>query len=292
MVHTDHGRVLPDKRTARWESKMSSYLFDAYVGVSEELTNYLEERIGVARPKLKTIINGVDTARFLPRTKAERLFIRRQCGLNADDVVIGSVCRFDPIKNLSYLIARMPAILERIPKAKLLLVGEGSCQADLERQIRSFGLTDNVILMPRRNDVENVMPVMDLYANTSISEGTSMTILEAMACGVPVIASAVGGNNSLVSGSHGVLFPLENAALFVDNVVSLLRDISVLEDMGRAARNRAECSYGLSRMVEAYQSCYDAPQDPVSSAGDATRRGSQSDEPQRTLHNNIESATR
>lgn len=257
LIHTDHGRLVPDRQAAIWEDWLVSYLHDAYVGVSNELTEYLAARIGITRPRLKTIINGVDSARFVPKAKSEKNILRTKSGLAPDDLVIGTVCRFDPIKNLSFLVSCMTSIVRQLPKAKLILVGEGTNQLDLEHRIKKLGLSDRVCIWPRRQDVENVLPMFDLYACSSISEGTSMTILEAMACGLPIIASAVGGNRSLVGGSHGVLFQLDNEQGFIDSVLSLLGDTERLQQMGQKSRQRVEIVYPLANMVESYQSLYE-----------------------------------
>src|SRR5262249_18794048 len=102
LIHTDHGRLVPDKRSTIWEDWLFSFLFDSYVGVSEELTEYLATFVKIPKRRLKTIINGVDTIRFVPKTKSEKILLRAQYGLAPEDLIIGTVCRFDPIKNLSF----------------------------------------------------------------------------------------------------------------------------------------------------------------------------------------------
>jgi glycosyltransferase involved in cell wall biosynthesis len=257
LIHTDHGREVPDKQSTVWEDWVASFFFDSFVAVSKELTEYLATHLKIARTRLRTIVNGVDNIQFSPRTKSERADLRAQHGLSPDDRIIGTVCRFDAIKNLPFLIACMPLILERLPRAKLIIVGEGDCRLELEQRVAELGLRGQVLLWPRRHDIENVMPIFDLYACSSLSEGTSMTILEAMACGVPIIASAVGGNRSLVVDGHGVLFSLNDRQGFIDNVVTLLDDVERLERMGHQGRLRAEQVYHVSRMAEDYQRLYE-----------------------------------
>lgn len=256
VIHTDHGRLVPDKRSAIWEDWLASHCLHAIVGVSEELTAYLHSQLGIAAKKLTTIINGVDTDRFVPVTRERKIMLREKNGLTPDDLVLGTVCRFDPIKNLPLMISSMPEIVKRVPQAKLVIVGEGPIRRGLEDMIRKLDMTRHVVVWPRREDVELVMPQFDIYVCTSLSEGTSMTILEAMACGLPVVASAVGGNCSIVDSTNGTLFPLNNIETYLSSVVSLLRDPVRLAAMGVMSRSRAEKMYPLSRTVQQYQALY------------------------------------
>lgn len=256
VIHTDHGRLVPDRASAMWEDWLASKFLNAFIGVSKELTEYLGSRVKIASGKLSTIINGVDAERFVPKTKEQKRALRSQWGLSQDDVIIGTVCRFDPIKNLQFLVDCMPEIVDLVPRVKLIMVGEGPSRAGLERRIIDIGLTDRIQLWPRRQDIEHVMPMFDLYACSSLSEGTSMTILEAMACGLPIIASAVGGNCSLIDKSNGILFHLNKKAMFIASVTSLLTDSHRLATLGALSRERAERRFPLRQTIDSYESLY------------------------------------
>jgi L-malate glycosyltransferase len=256
VVHTDHGRLVPDRPSARWEDWFASKFLRAFIGVSEELTEYLFSRVKIARAGLITIINGVDTVKFVPKIREQKFALRKKCGLEPDDIILGTVCRFDPIKNLPFMISCMPQILSRVPRAKLIIVGEGATGSTLEKLIDELGLTKHISIWPRRQDIEHVMPIFDVYVCTSLSEGTSMTILEAMACGLPIIASAVGGNCSLVNQDCGILFPVNDKEAFISHTVSLLLDSSRLEKMGKWSRGRAEQIFPLRKTIDHYQELY------------------------------------
>jgi glycosyltransferase involved in cell wall biosynthesis len=224
--------------------------------VSEELTEYLCSRVKIAGDRLSTIINGVDTVRFVPTTREQKLALRKKFGLEPEDIILGTVCRFDPIKNLPFLISCMPQILSRVSQTKLIIVGEGPSVTELERLIAELRLTKHVSIWPKRQDIEQVMPIFDAYVCTSLSEGTSMTILEAMACGLPIIASAVGGNCSLVNKDCGILFPVNDKEAFISHTVSLLLDSSRLEKMGKCSRGRTEQIFPLRKTIDRYQELY------------------------------------
>ncbi len=256
VIHTDHGRLVPDKRTAVWEDWLASHCLHAIVGVSEELTTYLNSHLGIAAKKLKTIVNGVDTDRFIPLTREQKNRLRAQSGLAPNDLVLGTVCRFDPIKNLPFMISSMPEIVKRVPHAKLVIVGEGPMRQSLEKMIQALDMTRHIAIWPRREDIEQVMPQFDVYVCTSLSEGTSMTILEAMACGLPVVASAVGGNCSIVDSASGILCPLNDSDAYISNIVRLLLDPLWAASMGAQSRSRAEKVYPVSRTAHRYQALY------------------------------------
>ena len=256
VIHTDHGRLVPDKLSAIWEDWLASHCIHAVVGVSEELTDYLDSHLGIRRKKLQTIINGVDTDRFMPVSREQKNALRANDGLTSEDLVLGTVCRFDPIKNLPFMICAMPEIVKQVPQAKLVIVGEGPIRRSLEEIVQALGMTRYVAIWPRREDIEVVLPQFDVYVCTSLSEGTSMTILEAMACGIPVVASAVGGNCSLVDSTSGALFPLNDIEAYVSSVISLLCDPVRMAEIRVKSRSRAEKIYPLSRTVQQYQALY------------------------------------
>ncbi|MCG3116091.1 MAG: glycosyltransferase [Candidatus Manganitrophus sp. SA1] len=256
IVHTDHGRLVPDKRSAVWEDWLSSFMIDRFIGVSESLTEYLASAVKINRKKLMTVVNGVDTDKFIPLDSNQRQKLRSAMGLGVEDRIIGTVCRLDPIKNLEFLIGSLPVICRSLPGVKLLIAGDGPSREHLIRYAESVGMSSRVIFMGRTATVESVLPMFDLYACTSLSEGTSMTILEAMSCGVPVIASDVGGNRGLVDPSSGVLFPLNDMDTFVKNVIALFKDPQRLMEMGSCGRKKAEKDYSLGRFVNRYEGLY------------------------------------
>jgi len=258
IVHTDHGRLVPDKKSAMLEDRFSSCLIDRYVAVSEELASYLAGEMGVSRRKLTTILNGVDSDRFKPACKDEKGSIKTQLGFEEQDRIIGTVCRLDPIKNLEFMISSMPLVFKNVPSAKLLIVGDGPSRRKLEETAVDAGVAKDVVFTGNRDDVEKVMPAFDLYACTSLSEGTSMTILEAMACGLPIVASAVGGNRSLVEKGIGALFPPGDVEAFVKAATGLLLDSEASAACSAGSRERVLASYTVDRMVERYEALYES----------------------------------
>lgn len=256
IIHTEHGRLVPDKKPAIIEDRLSSLLINQVVGVSEELTEYLASVVKISSKKLITIINGVDTHKFTPLNTDQRKDLRNAMGLGERDKIIGTVCRLDPVKNLEFLIKCMPSIFGAVPKCKLLIVGDGPGKENLIKYAQGLGVDSKVIFTGQRMDVEKVLPVFDIYICTSLSEGTSMTILEAMSCGLPIVASAVGGNSKLVDSSNGLLFPLNDAETFKRHIIGLLKKPELLNVMGRNSRKKVEINFNLNKMVKQYEKLY------------------------------------
>ena len=256
IIHTDHGRLVPDRKAAIVEDRVSALMIDRFVGVSPELTEYLATTVKVSRKKLITIINGVDVNKFKPLVHDERKALRRKLGFTEGDKIIGTVCRLDPIKNLDFLISCIPAIMESVSEARLVIVGDGPVRESLMRYVKTLGLGSRVVFLGQKEEVENILPIFDIYACTSLSEGTSMTILEAMSCGLPVIASAVGGNSRLVDGSNGIVFPSNDASRFTGAVASLLLEPTVRSKKGKRGREKVESDFSMERMVRQYEELY------------------------------------
>jgi len=257
IIHTDHGRLVPDRKGPMLEDRMSSHLLNAYVAVSCDLTNYLHEAVGIGRKKLVTIVNGIDTGLFRPRSDAEIGTMRETLGLPADAEVIGTVCRLDPVKNLIYMIHAVRDLLRSRRKIVYLIAGGGPEQGAIESAIARSGLQGKIRLLGERNDVDRIMPVLDVFVLPSLSEGTSMTLLEAMASGVPVVASDVGGNPAVVNqGRDGFLFPLDRPELMIGALTDLLSDRARARRIGLRGRERIEAEFGFDRMFERYHALY------------------------------------
>lgn len=256
IIHTDHGRLVPDRLGAKLEDRFSSILLDKFIGVSDELTEYLNATVKVNKKKLITVINGVDTKRFKSANVTERNRLREKLLLSPHDKIIGAVCRLDPIKNLEFLIRSMKSITKTLPNCKLLIVGDGASKENLEALTKEIDIEKNVKFIGRCNEVEKILPMIDIYVSTSLSEGTSMTILEAMSCGIPIIASKVGGNIRLVDSANGILFPLNDEGAFVNGVIELFNQPDTLISMGKNSRKRIENNFSIEHVIRQYEQLY------------------------------------
>ena len=155
------------------------------------------------------------------------------------------------------LVAAFAVLHQQRPDARLLLIGDGPLRGEIKRQVEAAGLGDVVLLLGDREDIDAVLPAMDIAVLSSSSEGMSNALLEAMACGLPVIATAVGANPQLVGdGVNGLLSPPCAPDLLARSMIALATSPARCRAMGAASRLRVETEHSLSRMVDAYDRMY------------------------------------
>ena len=258
VVHGEHGREATDpnglnprrNRIRRWLAPM----IDRYVAVSLDLGRWLTETVGISRGKVTTIHNGVDLRRF---GDVDREAGRAALGVDRDTVVLGTVGRLDPVKDQGRLLeayARIPADAGR---HCLVLVGDGPCRADLEARAAQPDLRGRVRLLGERSDVPHLLGGFDVFALPSIAEGISNTVLEAMASGLPLVATRTGGNPELVEdGVTGRLIPVGDTASLADALAAYVTDGHLRAVHGKAGRQRAVERFSVERMADRYRELY------------------------------------
>jgi sugar transferase (PEP-CTERM/EpsH1 system associated) len=258
VVHGEHGRDVTDPEgrhpRRRWLRRAASPLVDRFVTVSDDLRRWLVEYIGIPARKVVTIPNGVDTVRFAP---ADPTAARATLGLAAHGLVVGTVGRLDPVKDQAGLVRAFGRLVAEYPETMLVIAGDGPCRADLQRLVETLGLSAMVRLLGERSDVPTVLAALDVFVLPSIAEGMSNTLLEAMASGLPLVASRVGGNPELVEeGVNGVLVQAQAPDALVAALRGYLDDPHVRAVHGKASRQRAVAEFGLERMRAAYAELY------------------------------------
>jgi sugar transferase (PEP-CTERM/EpsH1 system associated) len=229
-------------------------LVSQFVAVSYDLERWLREDVRVPARKICTIHNGVDVGRF---TRSTRMEAREFFGLPMDAPVICTVGRLDPVKDHVGLVRAFASVLPTHPEALLLIAGDGPCREDLMQLIGELGVAGQVRLLGERRDVPRVLAATDLFVLPSIAEGMSNTVLEAMAAGLPVVATKVGGNPELVAdGLTGRLVPSRSPVALGEALRTYLDDPRLRALHGKASRERAALSFGLDRMCEKYVNLY------------------------------------
>ena len=256
LVYTEHGRLSDAPPT--WKRRMVNPLltrFDgAIVAVSDELRRYMiDARFPAGR--VAVIRNGIDAG---PRpSPADRRAARLALGIDEETFVAISVARLDPVKDFGTLLDAFAAVRRQSARSRLLIVGDGPERGWMTRRAAQPDLEGAVDLLGFRSDVRALMAAADVYVNSSISEGLSITILEAMAVGLPVVATAVGGTPEvLIHGAGGMLVPGRDAARLAAALLALQADPTRRAEMAAAARRRLETSFTIDRMVDAYVSTY------------------------------------
>lgn len=265
-VHGEHGRDIYDLhgRNLKYNllRKAIQPLVGRYIAVSRDLAGWLRDTVDVPGCKITQIYNGVDNQKFAPRS-GDRAPLGPPGFASGADIVIGSVGRLAQVKDFPTLIHAFHRLRELWPEGRarlrLVIVGEGPVRPECERFIAELGLADQVWLAGDRNDVAELMRGMDLFVLPSLGEGISNTILEAMASGLPVVATHVGGNPELVDdGKTGKLVPPGDPAALAQALLEYARDSRQLQEHGRAAREKIDTHFSMAAMVAGYLGVYDA----------------------------------
>jgi sugar transferase (PEP-CTERM/EpsH1 system associated) len=261
-VHGEHGWDVhdPDGTNLKYRTlrRLVSPAVDRFVTVSRELEQWLHDKVGIRRDKIMRICNGVDTVRFQPALPRERAPLP-QDRFAADAIVVGCVTRFSAIKDPLNLVRAFIAARRDPAGARLVLAmaGDGELREPAQRLLDEAGLTRAAWLPGSRDDVPQLLRAFDVFVLSSLREGISNTVLEAMASGLPVIASATGGNLELIE--DRVSGRLVRAAT-PQELTGALLDYAGSEVLraahGRAARMRAEQEYSLQGMLASYEALY------------------------------------
>jgi glycosyltransferase involved in cell wall biosynthesis len=188
---------------------------------------------------------------------AARREARRRLGVEPEHVVIGSVGRLDPVKDFPTMVRAFHDVRRVLPQSRLVIIGDGPERPTLGAEIVRLGLTDSVVMTGHREDVASLLPALDIYANSSIFEGVSLTILEAMAAALPVVATRVGGTPEVVlEGETGRLVPARDARIMAKVLLNLASDADTAKRMGANARRRVERHFSIQQMVDRYAAVY------------------------------------
>ena len=251
-IHTKHG-INPGSRSHRLLRRAAAQLAHAFVAVSDTTAAQARAQHDVPLSRLHTIPNGIRLDRYAPDPEA-RAAARVELGLG-DAWVIGTVGRLDQYKNQTLLVRAMAPLLSS--RVRLVIIGDGDLRPEVEAAVAALPEPRWVVLAGRRMDVPRLVHAFDVFALSSKSEGLPLVVPEAMAAGLPIVATAVGGLPSVVDDGHtGLLVSVDEAALG-QALARLESDRDLARMMGANAREVALVRYGHDRMVEAYLELYD-----------------------------------
>ena len=256
LVHTEHGRRSPDLWSDRLLDGAAARRTDTVVAVSERLARELPRALRIPAAKVLCIPNGIDTELYCP--VADTGMVRRELGLSASTCIIGSIGRLEPIKAYDQMVeafadfARRPAGRDAV----LVLAGEGSRREALAEQILRLQLSGRVHLLGWRNDVRDLLSSFSVFSMASLSEGTSISLLEAMSMGIPPVVTHVGGNAAVLGPGLALnLVPAGQPKALADAWERVLATRASRAEYATAARARVTTSFGLEATASAYQGC-------------------------------------
>lgn len=258
LVHTEHGRPLPDTLLGRYWDRTASRRTNVVVAVSKTVSDLLKDRVGVRADRVRIVHNGVDTDRFCPQPDDGRF--RAALGLAPDVPIIGSIGRLEPIKGYEVMVEAFALLRRgwRHPPAPVLVVaGDGSQRRTLVEQSRAAGMADHIIWLGWRDDIHHLHAAFSIFTMSSHSEGTSVSLLEAMSAAVCPVVTNVGGNAHVLGDAlQSCLVPQNNPQALARAWEELLQDASPRLACGRAGRARVVASFGIDAMVRAYERLY------------------------------------
>jgi glycosyltransferase involved in cell wall biosynthesis len=216
VIFTEHGRFYPDSSTLkrRTVNRLMFPFVNKITAISEATKQALVDHEAIPSSRIDVIYNGIHTLPASPIEEQAQL--RTELGIPQNALIFGTIARFDPIKNQTLMIRGFAEALKKYPHLRLVLVGDGPERTTLNELVAHLGITDQVIFVGYQPHPHRYVHLFDVFLLTSLSEGTSMTLLEAMSAGKPCIVSAAGGNPEIVSHNKtGLVFPNNDQAAYV-----------------------------------------------------------------------------
>ncbi|BBO33513.1 glycosyltransferase [Lacipirellula parvula] len=232
-------------------NRMLTRITDAFIGVADAHAVHLVQNERFPTAKVNTIYNGVDCERFSPQDATP---IRNELGIAADAPVVGILAALRPEKNHELFLHGAAAIRQTLQAAQFIVVGDGPKRNELQMLAKKLGLAEAVHFVGSRSDVPALLAACSVVALTSHNEASPVSILEALACGVPVVASNVGSvRETVVDGVTGRLFAPGDEGAFVGATVELLQNQEEARRLGEEGRRRVEARWSLEAMVRGYE---------------------------------------
>jgi sugar transferase (PEP-CTERM/EpsH1 system associated) len=264
-IHGEHGRDADDLDGANVRRQIVRRLYrpfvQQYMTVSRDLASYLQDKIKVPSSRIAQILNGVDSALFHPAGE-HRDAVPEPGFSNPGHFVIGTVGRMQEVKDQLTLARAFVRLVRAVPGAeqrlRLVMIGDGPLRERVRVLLAEAGLDEYAWLPGKRDDVARIMRSFDLFVLPSLAEGISNTILEAMATGLPVLATAVGGNPELIqAGATGTLVPRDDPESMAQAMRAYTENTGLCRLQGFEARRTIERKFSMKAMVDAYMAMYD-----------------------------------
>jgi glycosyltransferase involved in cell wall biosynthesis len=244
VINTQHGRGCGASWKAKWQFRLANQFADQIVGVSEDATRLCQADDPMSARRMKPIWNGIDLGRFAFRGPA-------------DAAAAISVARLSPEKDFATLLRATRLVVREVPEFRVRIVGDGRERAALEQLARELELEKHVEFLGERHDVPCLLAEAGFFVSSSLSEGISLTLLEAMAVGLPIVATDVGGNPEIIeSGRSGRLVQSGSPEMLAAAMLQMLADRDAWRTYGEFGRQRVERHFNIRHMVQQYEAMY------------------------------------
>jgi glycosyltransferase involved in cell wall biosynthesis len=254
ILFMEHGRHFPDfpRRKRILFNRLLLERRDRIVGVGEAVRQALIHNEGIPPARVSVIYNGIDLAKY-SWLCLDRVGMRKELKLDANDFVIIQVARMDYLKDHATALRTAKRVASVNPNVRLVLVGEGPELEKVQELAQRLDLTGITRFLGVRKDVDRLLPAADMFLLTSISEGIPLTVIEAMAAALPVVATRVGGMGEVViEGTTGFLAPAGDDAMLADRILHIVNNPEVRMRLGQAGSTRAQEMFSQEQMVAGY----------------------------------------
>lgn len=244
IIHTRHGRRFGNNVSERLQFAIASRFTDRVVPVSDDTGDRCKKIGWLSDSKITRIWNGIDVNRFSYTGPA-------------DSMTAITVSRLSPEKDLLTMIEAIQLVIKSIPQFRLLIVGDGPERKRLEQKTAALNLGSHIRFAGERNDVPHLLTQAGFYVSSSLTEGISLTLLEAMSVGLPIVATSVGGNPEIVQESEtGILVPPASASKLANAITQMCHQQQSWQYMGKQARARVEQCFNIRSMIKEYENLY------------------------------------
>jgi glycosyltransferase involved in cell wall biosynthesis len=253
------------KYSHRFLYRLASSLVSGFIAVSDQVGRVMVEVIGPIDDKITVICNGVDTKRY--GQAVDRTLVRSQLGLEANTRLIAMVGTLKKVKGHRYLIEAIASIVPRYPDLHVLFIGDGDLREELQAQVKRLILDDHIHFLGKRHDVPELLAASDLFVLPSLWEGLPMSLLEAMAAGLPIVATEVSGTvQVMIPNKTGILVPPGDSQRLAQAIEQLLSDTTRAQVMGAAAKRRVETEFSAQKQADEHLTLYHRLLDGVSAS--------------------------
>ena len=256
VIFTEHGRFYPD--SSSWKRKLINPVLNKFTfattAISAATKQALVEFENIPEDSIQVIYNGIAPVVY---DELQVVQLRNKYQIQNDEIFLGTIARLDPIKNHSMMLQAFKLVTEAGIKARLLIVGDGEERENIELLIEQLDLKQHVILTGYEAKPQALLAMMDIYLLSSLSEGTSMTLLEAMSLGKPCVVTDAGGNPEIIQeGINGLVTENDNHNQFALAIIELANSAELRSRMAGASLRIFENTFSALKMCQKYQHLY------------------------------------
>jgi len=255
LPNEKHWLLRPKRFGHRLLYRLTAGKVDGFIAVSDQVRESLIREIGSVQDKIFTICNAVDVRRF--ERPGDQAALCDQLGIETQARLVATVGRLTKQKGHCHLIDAAATVVSSYPDTHFLFIGVGELKDVLMAQARRAGLSENIHFLGKRQDVPDLLAAVDLFVLPSLWEGLSLALLEAMAAGKPIVATAVSGTTqAMIHGETGLVVPPRDSAALAEAIIQLLSDPAQAQVMGRAAKQHVTANFGAQKQAEEHLALY------------------------------------